>query len=199
MGYVHGKRWDEKEIEDRIMQIVNDMGMKTFPTLTEMTEYYGNQGLRNKVSKTGGSFVWSKKLGLPMKQSETCFGRKYELYAIKDIYEHTSRMRSEKMSTNHPYDLLVEGCVKVDVKASHPVGHLLNGNRYSFNIEKRYPTCDIFLLYGLGPDNQILKTFIIPSFFVCGTTQIMLGQTRNGMRFLIIGTSFPSTQGFIKA
>ena len=184
MGYVRGKRWNEKEIEDRIMQIVNDMGMDTFPTLSEMTEYYGNQGLRNKVSKTGGSFAWAEKLGLPMKQSDTCFGRKYELYAIEDIYKHTYHMRSEKMSTRYPYDLLVEGLIKVDVKVSRPAGRLLNGNRYSFNSEKKHQTCDIFLLYGLDDDGQVIKTFIIPSFFIYGTTQINIGASEKWDVFL---------------
>lgn len=183
MGYAHGKRWNETEVEEQIMQIVRDRGMTTFPTLSEMTEYYGNQGLRNKVARSGGSFAWAEKLGLPMKQSDTSFGRKYELFAIEDIRSHTSSAIVEKMSTRYPYDILVEKCVKIDVKASRPVRNGKGGYQYSFNLEKKYPTCDVFLLYGLGWDGEVLQTLIVPSLLTYGISQIYAGTNPRWMHF----------------
>ena len=48
-----------------------------------------------------------------------------------------------------------------------------NGYKYhSFNLEKKEPTCDIYILYCIDNSDLIYKTYIIPSCHVYGQTQI---------------------------
>lgn len=172
MGYTHGLRWDDERIEKEIRETMNILNIDYFPTHSEMIKLYGNRSLTCAISKHGGTEYWSNKLDIPLKKSETSYGDKYEKYAINDIYNHIG-LESIQTNTRHAYDLLVEDCVKIDVKASS-INERNNGDTkyYSFNLEKKEPTCDLFLFYGIDSNNLIQKTIIIPSVTLAGQTQI---------------------------
>ena len=55
MGYTHGKKWADGEVEESIMNMVNTLKLDHFPTKAEMIEFYGNRSLAGKVSKSGCS------------------------------------------------------------------------------------------------------------------------------------------------
>lgn len=174
MGYTHGTAWTDEIIEEKIMECVNGLKLDHFPTHNEMVEYFGNKGLASKVGKYKGTGYWAEKLGLPLKLSETVFGNSYEEFAVSDIFENTG-LTSVMTSSRHPYDIFVNNAVKIDVKASREFVTNSNSKAFTFNLEKREPTCDIYLLYCINDDKTIRKKLIIPACALLGQTQVGVG------------------------
>ena len=174
MGYTHGTAWTDEVIENKIMEVVQKLNLDHFPTHSEMITALGNRGLAAKISKDKGTVFWAEKLGLQIKYSETSFGNKFEVKAISDIYESTG-LHSVQTSSRYPYDLLVNNSVKIDVKVSKEFTNNCNVKSFSFNLEKREPTCDIFILYCLENDETVRKVLVIPSCSLLGQTQVGVG------------------------
>ena len=86
-----------------------------------------------------------------------------------------------RMPQNFPYDLLVNDSVKVDVKASR-LYHGAGGNFYSFNLEKPFCTCDIYVLRMIDVDGSEVDTLVVPSKSVSTNTQISVGETTSKYR-----------------
>ena len=174
MGYTHGNAWTDELIEKKIWEVVETLKWDHFPTHTEMTKVLGDKSLACKISKYKGTIFWAEKLGLTLRYSETSFGNKYEAVAIDDIFENTG-LHSVQTSSRHPYDLLTDNAVKIDVKVSKAFTNNCGAKAYSFNLEKREPTCDIFILYCLNDDETYDKVLIIPSCSLLGQTQVGVG------------------------
>lgn len=175
MGYTHGRKWEDGDVEKEIMMVVKHLGIDRFPTKKEIEDFFGNKSLSNKISRGGGSRRYASLLGLELSNSESEFGNFYEEYAIDDIYNNTG-LSGVHMETRYPYDILVNGNIKVDVKASRRLYHKNSAlPYYSFNLEKRDPTCDLFIFYCLNNKCDIDRTVIIPSCIVSGKTQIGMG------------------------
>ena len=174
MGASHGIVWSDELIQEKIMEVVNGEKLNHFPTHSEIISFFGNKGLAAKISKRGGTVYWSERLGLPLKDSETTLGNKYESLAITDIYEHTGLV-GILMSENYPYDILVDNSVKIDIKAAYKFTNNCNAKAYSFNLEKREPTCDIFILDCLKDEENYDKVLVIPSCRLVGQKQIGVG------------------------
>ena len=77
------------------------------------------------------------------------------------------------MPPRYPYDLLVGNNIKVDVKVSKMYNNTIK--MYTFNLEKRFPTCDIFVAYCIDDNKNIVKTYVIPSAILSGITQLSVG------------------------
>ena len=171
MTYSHGREWQKGDIEKEIKAVMLNLSLNRMPSNTECRKATGSYALTNKISKTGGFAFWADKLGLSMKQSDSKTGWEYERKAT--LLLQNMGLRVEQMPVRHPYDLLIDDSVKIDVKASH----LYNGRAYkhfSFNLEKQYPTCDIFILFCIGKfDNH--DALIIPSQH-CHITQMSVGE-----------------------
>ena len=175
MGYTHGKKWKDGEVEKAIMEIVNTMSIDYFPTKKEMIDFYGNNSLAVKVSKSGGSRYYADLLNLKMVSCESEFGNFYEEFAIDDINENTG-LSSIHTNARYPYDLLTNGNIKVDVKVSKKIYKKNSAfPYYSFNLEKREPTCDLFIFYCLDNECEIERSVIIPSCLLSGKTQVGMG------------------------
>ena len=95
--------------------------------------------------------------------------------AISDIFEATG-LHTVQTSSGHPYDLLTDNSVKIDVKVSKKFINNCNAMAYTFNLEKREPTCDIFILYCVEDDESIDKILVIPACTLLGQTQIGVGK-----------------------
>lgn len=175
MGHTHGISWTDELIEEKIFEVINELQLDHFPTHSEIISVLGNRGLAAKISKHKGTVYWAEKLGLPLKYSETSFGNKHEVIAISDIFENTG-LHSVQTSSGHPYDLLTDNSVKIDVKVSKKFTNNCNVQAYSFNLEKREPTCDLFILYCLNDDETYDKVLVIPSCSLLGQTQIGVGE-----------------------
>lgn len=145
--------------------------MDKFPTHSEMIEYYGNKSLTNKISKSGGTKYWAELLGYGVKDCESEFGDYFERYAIQDIFDNT-KLKSFKNKVGYPYDVTTNKHIKVDVKSSTIIENNNGYKHHSFNLEKKQPTCDIYILYCVDDENKVYKTYVIPSCHVYGQTQI---------------------------
>ena len=175
MGYTHGRKWSEDEVKKEIMNIVETLDLKHFPTKSQIINFYGNNSLANKISRSGGSRYYADLLKLEIVNCESEFGNFFEELAIDEILENTG-FSSLHTNVRYPYDLLTNGNIKVDVKASKKVKNKnANFPYHSFNLEKREPTCDIFVFYCLDEDMEIEKRVIVPSCLLSGKTQVGIG------------------------
>lgn len=156
-------KWNDQKIDEEIKQSIKVLQIQRMPTASELKSINKND-LHCAISKSGIKYSgWAKKLGLELKSSETKMGVEHE-YIVKQYLESyfSNELIVEKMTSGHPYDLLINGCVKIDVKVSSP--HIQNTSRvHTFGINKEYATCDIYICIALNEDEEIEKTFIIPS------------------------------------
>ena len=175
MGYTHGKEWNEENTKEAIMEIVNSLKLKNFPSKSQIIAFCGNNALANRISRSGGSRYYADLLKLEIVNCESEFGNFFEELAIDEILENTGFL-SIHTNVRYPYDLLTNGNIKVDIKASKKVKNKnANFPYHSFNLEKREPTCDIFIFYCLDENMEIEKRVIIPSCLLSGKTQVGIG------------------------
>lgn len=174
MSYSHGDKWSEDVILEKIKELVEFTGQKTMPTHSEMFDYFGNTKLSNAISKRQGTNYYANKLGLKVKNSESNFGFEMEMFCLAEIQERLG-IPCEKTGARHPYDILVGNSVKIDVKASKIFNNYGKTKYYTFNIEKKHQTCDIFVFYCIREDGEIEKVFIVPSYVLSGKTQFSIG------------------------
>lgn len=160
-------------MEERIMEVVGFYGLERMPTESECKRYFGNSSLTNKVSRTTGWYKLADSLGLPVKDSETTNGKRWEAYAEKELAERGHSV--EKTTQNHPYDLVVDGCVKIDVKASN-LYRKDNIGFWTYGIAKKYCTCDIYMLYMEGSESGEHRVLIVPGVTVFNNRQISVGE-----------------------
>lgn len=171
MTYSHGKKWKDGDIEEGIKAVMATLLLDRMPSNSECKIATNSLSLSNKIAKSGGFLFWAEKLGLEVKKSDSKTGWKYERLASAILAE--TGLCSVQMSVRHPYDLLVENSVKIDVKASN-LYHSKSGSFYSFNLEKQYPSCDIFILFCIGKfDNN--NALIVPAHH-CHVTHISVGE-----------------------
>ena len=142
---------------DFLQQIEDLIELDRFPTHSEIENFYGDKALTNKISKSGGTKYWADKLRYKVKQCESEFGNYYERYALDDILLHTG-LNGYVNKVGYPYDLTISKHIKIDIKVSNIVINNVGYRYHSFNIEKKEPTCDIFILYCLRDNGNIYKT-----------------------------------------
>ena len=172
MGYAFGTKWDDNRIKSEVKNVMTALNIKRMPTRAEMDDVTHNSALSNKVMKTGGFRYWADKMGIELKNCETVLGNDYE-FGIKKVLENKG-YKAEKMSTGHPYDLLVNDYIKIDVKASH----YYHGDGFiyhTFRLGKKHHNCDIFICICLDDSDNVIKTLIIPSKYLMGIRQLSVG------------------------
>lgn len=169
-GYSHGTHWTHELIAQKIMESVDALGLKVMPTRKQLIQYYGDDKLTNKVSKTLGYYGWAKELNLPIQINDTSKAKLSEAHAAELLLAHG--YRAERMLTNYPFDILVNDKVRIDVKfANLYCGP--KGNFYSFALRKKHPTCDIYMLIANASPEKI---YFVPACR-CVQTQIGIGET----------------------
>jgi hypothetical protein len=174
MGYTHGRRWTDNDIKIAVLNVIESERLDRMPSRKECANFYGNGALVSAVSKRpGGWYGLAKELGYSIKKSDTYLGKTQEGLVCNTLL--SMGFDVERMSQNFPYDILVDNCVKVDVKASR-LYHGKNGNFFTFNLEKKYATCDIYILATLNDEGDIIDSFIVPSKFVINNSQISIGE-----------------------
>lgn len=154
--------YTDEEIQNEIFKVMKTLNIDRMPSASEIVSVTKNQKIHNAIQRSYKYSGWARKLNIELKNSETSFGKEYENIAVVDILQNTG-FDSEKMSQNYPFDLLVDGYIRVDVKVGKRYYYKDDKYFYSFNMEKKYPVCDIFVVYCINDDNKIEKTLIIPS------------------------------------
>jgi hypothetical protein len=176
MGYSHGKLWTESEVKRAVFEVVEKLQLDRMPSRKEMDDYFGNAALSNRLAKTGGLYHYAEIYGLEVKKSESLFGIELERHLRDELIKRG--YVAELTSIKFPYDILVNGRVKIDVKA----GRILKtkgSSYYTFNLEKTAQTCDLYVAVTMRPDDEINKMYIIPSSVMTGKTQLSLGANKS--------------------
>lgn len=167
------QKWTYENVVQGVKEVMNAYGIDRMPSKSECDKFYGDYCLSNVITKRYGWYKLAKELGLSIKDSETSFGKSQEGVVCEMLIG--KGFEPTRMPQNFPYDILVDNCVKVDVKASH-LHRGKQGNFYAFNLEKKFATCDVYVLLTLDDENNILNTFVVPSVFVIKNTQISIGE-----------------------
>lgn len=173
MGHSHGTKWTDEALKVAVCNMVTILELERMPSRSEMDEYFGNTSVTNKLAKSGGIYHHAKIWGLPIKNSETSFGLKYEKMVLENLRE-LGFSNVMLTSMKHPYDILVDGRVKIDVKVGRKVKSGA-ADYFTFNLEKKMQTCDIYVALALGEYDELIKTYIIPSSIMSGKKQLSLG------------------------
>lgn len=180
MGYTHGTKWNDEMVKEKVLEVVNFLGLKRMPSGSELKSFFGNSSLTNRISKTGGYYKLAENLNLPMKESGTNYGKRYE-YKAKAILE-SKGYKVEKMSQNFPYDLLLNDNVKIDVKVSRLYGHKEGYKFYSYRIGHRYAKCDVYMFIAVSENQE--KIYIIPSKAIFDNLQVSIGMDSKYEKYL---------------
>jgi hypothetical protein len=90
------------------------LNIERMPSSVEIKKVTKDSRLSNAIRRHGGYLFWAMKMGTSQSECTTRTGLDGELL-IKDILENKSYV-VEKMSVKHPYDLLVNGNIKIDIK-----------------------------------------------------------------------------------
>ena len=173
MGHAHGIEWTDLLVKQEILKIKDSLNLDRMPTRKEMELVTKNSKLTSRISRTKGFYGWAKELNLPIKENETTLGKRYE-FIIKDLLEKHN-FKVDKMTQNYPFDLLVNENVKIDVKVAKPYISDTNSLYHTFNLYKKYASCDIYICVCLTIDGKIERTLIIPSLEL-KVTQLSVGK-----------------------
>lgn len=171
-------RWTNESIEDGIRSVMRGYCMGRMPSRSEMDLFYGDSRLSNAITHRGGFYEWEKRLNLSIKGSDTKVG----IEAEEDVRNKLETMGFESVELTplkHPYDILVNRRVKIDVKSSHKHEYEY-GVWYSFRLEKPMQTCDVFIAIAID-DN---KTYVIPSSILNNKKQLCIGATSKYDKYL---------------
>ena len=173
MGNTKATKWTDQVIHDSISEVQKWLDIDRMPSRSECISYYQNEALVNAISRRSGGWKQvASDLGISMKESETRFGKDMEDYAESILISNGFSVT--RMSQNFAYDILVNECVKVDVKASRQYFGK-NGAFYSFNLEKPYMTCDIYMLFCMNNQKEVEHIIVLPSVLVYKNSQISIG------------------------
>lgn len=159
MRHTRGTYWTPEMIAQKIVEAVNGLNLSAMPTRSQFVNFYGDDKLTNKISKTLGYYGWAEKLNLSIQNNDTQKAKLSEKFAADLLRDHGYEVL--QMVQNHPYDLLINQAVKVDVKFSN-LYHGDQGNFYSFALRKKYSSCDVYLLISNNDANE-KSIFILPA------------------------------------
>ena len=161
-------KWNEETIAAKVADIANKFAPARMPSNSEVIEMTGSYALANAIQKNGGYEYWANRLGLERKHSETKVGIEYERKVGEMLRKGGHNV--QETTIKHPYDLLVDGCVKVDVKVANT--SLIRGSKvHAYRIAKRQHTCDFYICCEVDTGS----IYVIPANMVTGQVQIEMG------------------------
>lgn len=154
----------EDEIQQKLWNIIKKLNINRMPSRSEIISVEKDNKLHNAIVRGLGYFKWAEKLGLEMKDSETLMGISYQDICIKQLND--MGYKAERTTTNAPYDVIVNDNIRIDVKSSHAY-YIKKSRVHTFAINKKFPTCDLYVLYALAEEgNEIERMFVIPSKYL---------------------------------
>lgn len=161
-------KWNEETIAAKVADIANKFAPARMPSNSEVIALTGGYALANAIQKNGGYEHWANKLGLEQKYSETKVGIEYERKVAEMLRK--SGHNVQETTVKHPYDLLVDGCVKVDVKVAN-TSLIRDSKVHAYRIAKKQQTCDFYICCEVDTGG----VYVVPSNMATGQTQIEMG------------------------
>ena len=176
MGYVKGIQWNDELITKEIIKIKEYLEIECMPSYSQIRKVRQSNDLCVAIARRGGIVKWSEKLKLEVIKNETGIGKRGEEIAI-ELLKNKGYLVKNVSEKNFPYDLLVNDNIKIDVKLSK-MHKNSNGNYYTCNLNKRNPTCDIYIIICEKDNLDIDKILIIPSVYL-HKTQLSIGEYKS--------------------
>jgi hypothetical protein len=170
-------KWNDKKIEEGIRKVVEKIGVERMPTSDEVSKHFGN-GLRKKISSGLGYKAWAKKLNLPLKSNNTNKSLAIEEKMI-DVIKKKTGLIAKLTPIKHPFDLLVENKVKIEIKYSE--GY--KDSFFSANLRSNMRKSDIVIFVCENPKIGN-KIFVIPSWHIEGKNQLGAGKKSKYDKYL---------------
>lgn len=135
------KKWNEAKVAQQILENYNATGR--FPTCSFLKES-GQNALSCEIVRTGGFLKWSERLGISRQHSDSDTGWSGEI-DVAEILKQNGLESKRSENVKWPFDLLVEGVLRVDVKTAKyaTYGHC---SGWFFRIGKT-PQADLIALY----------------------------------------------------
>jgi hypothetical protein len=133
------RAWTDDDVYREILACSEDGVM---PTVSQMTER-GRSDLSNQVSRRGGFLHWASKCGLAVGNSCTSRGQKWEGVILDELI--ALGYRAARQTTRHPFDILVNGRVRINVKSAKFSEYGACRGHF-FGIGHTWGSCDFFAL-----------------------------------------------------
>ena len=163
--------WNDNLVESSLRPIVNAIGY--FPSARNLRDM-GRTDLAVQIGRRGGFVAWSDRMSATRRRSDSDTGwlgeEKYASLLINLGYEVQPRA-----SVKSPYDLVVGGVLRVDVKSASFVSYGRGGGWY-YRIGK-YVQSDLVVLFQLDTSDF----YCIP-WWECSISNVTI--SKNGGKWL---------------
>jgi hypothetical protein len=161
-------QWSDAAVFTASTEIAERLGH--FPSNNELRKM-GRNDLACAITKRGGIFVWAERIGIPRRRdTDSDFGWLGERAVCRILRERGYRVR-DGFPLRHPFDLLVNDVVRVDVKVASRASYMGSTSLCSgwfFRIGKP-PQSDVIALHLIDLED----TFLIPAS-VCPHSNITI-------------------------
>lgn len=155
-------------IAEELVTIGKQIGK--MPSVSYLRET-GRNGLMCAITRRGGFLKWSERLGLNRSTSDSDTGWEGEKMVESILARHLLPV-SKPGAVKSPYDLLVDGCLRVDVKSARFAEYGYSKGWF-YRIGK-WPQADVIALLKLDTGD----VYWLP-WWVCPTTNITITPTGN--------------------
>lgn len=173
------KKWNSETVIREVEKAMVTLQLDRLPTRSEL-ESIGRGDLNNAISRGVKSRGLAELMELDMKESETETGYRNEVIVRDALISRGFEVK--EMTTQHPYDLLVNNSVKIEVKSG--VEHLHYGSpATTFGLGNKYSACDIYICIAYKTVGVIKNIFVIPSNHAQVVT-INMGQKSKYNKFI---------------
>lgn len=139
--------WTDTMRETVVKEISSSIGR--FPSRSDL-ESMGRGDVVNQISKNGGFVYWSDRIGIPREHSDSDTGWDGEL-AFQSDCDKQAIVAIRMKGIKSPYDLLIGGTLRVDVKAAkytEYIGKSGSSHGWYYRIGK-HVQADLVVLYQL--------------------------------------------------
>lgn len=149
-------RWTDDMVASQLREVASKLGGR-MPSANDLRAM-GLESLASRASRVGGLLGWAERLGLPTGKDahSPAFGESWETYAA--VVLKANGYVAESQKRHAPFDVLVNGQIRVNVKASRRHDYEDVGVRgFTFWIGDTWKRCDVFALVKVdGPTPPIL-------------------------------------------
>lgn len=173
--------WTEENLHAALLPICAGSGI--FPSNSDLVKL-GRGDIANQITRKGGFVAWAERMGFRRKDSESDKGWGGEKECLEILTKlGFSVSKSERVRS--PYDILVGGCVRVDVKTARYAEY--GPCRGWFYRVGKIQTSDLLMLF----QEDTKEAYYLP-WTVCPETNITIA--RNGGKYRM----FRNNHGILK-